>query len=592
MKKNNSDNYIKSLFVSFKKYYVPFSLSILLLLISVACSIIIPSQIQNLTNVIGNFVSAQIKSGTYYVDFSKVTQIGIVLICLIAGAWISQVISGFILNVCIQKYSKELRNDIYSKINKLPLSYFDNKQIGDILSILANDVDALSTALQNSLSALIQGVALLFGVIIAMFISCWQLAVAVICSVPIMVVALFINFKVAGPYFNANQERLGALNSFIEENISGHIIVKAFGQEEREKEEFKKRNISLKKSLFSSQNLGGFLEPIMSLISFLTYAAVLILGGILFHNGTIDFGLITGFIVYVSLFQQPLSLFGQVGITIQSGLAGCKRVFEFLKEKELPDESYKEDKLDLDHINGDVEFKDVCFGYKEDKLTIKNFTLKVKKGMKVAIVGPTGAGKTTLVNLLMRFYETKSGDILIDNVSIHDMNPKEVRKVFGMILQDTWIINGTIRENIVYNNTSITEEELDHILVETNLKHFVETLPLGLDTVIQDESALSSGQKQLVTIARAMVENAPLLILDEATSNVDTRTEILIQNAMDALTKGRTSFVIAHRLSTIKNADLIITMQDGNVVETGNHESLLKNKGLYYQIYNSQFTRN
>ena len=592
MKKNNSNNYIKNLFVSFKKYYVPFTFSVVLLLISVVCSILIPNQIKDLTNVIGDFVSSKINGSTYYVDFNKVTHIGIILICLIAGAWISQVISGFILNICIQKYAKELRKDIYSKINKLPLSYFDNKQIGDILSILANDVDALSTALQNSLSALIQGVALLFGVIIAMFISCWQLAIAVICSLPIMGVALFINFKAAGPYFNANQERLGILNSFIEENISGHTIVKAFGQEDRAKEEFKKRNISLKKSLFSSQNLGGFLEPIMSLISFLTYAAVLILGGILFHNGTIEFGLISGFVVYVSLFQQPLSLFGQVGITIQSGLAGCKRVFEFLNEKELPDESYKENKLDLSHINGDVEFKDVCFGYNEDKLTIKNFTLKVKSGMKVAIVGPTGAGKTTLVNLLMRFYETKSGDITIDGVSIHDMNPKEVRKIFGMILQDTWILNGSIRENIIYNNTTITEEELDHILVETNLKHFIETLPHGLDTIIQDESTLSSGQKQLVTIARAMVENAPLLILDEATSNVDTRTEILIQNAMDALTKGRTSFVIAHRLSTIKNADLIITMQDGNVVETGNHESLLKNKGLYYQIYNSQFTRN
>ena len=582
----------KKLFVSFKKYYVPFSISIVLLLGSVVCSILIPTQITNLTNVIGNFTSAQIQGSTYYVDFPKVTQIGILLVCLIVGACITQIVSGLILNICIQKYAKELRSDIYFKINKLPLSYFDNKQIGDILSILSNDVDALSTALQNSLSALIQGITLLFGVMIAMFISCWQLALAVVCSLPIMVVALFINFKVAGPHFDKNQQRLATLNSFVEENISGHLISKAFCQEDRVKEEFKMHNTSLKKTLFSSQNYGGVLEPLMSIISFLTYAAVLILGGILYNNGTIGFGMITGFLVYISLFRQPLSLFGQVGITIQAGLAGCKRVFAFLDEKELPDESNKESKLDLNNISGDVEFKDVNFGYVENTLTIKNFSLKVKSGMKVAIVGPTGAGKTTLVNLLMRFYETKSGDITVDGISIHDMNPKELRKVFGMILQDTWIINGSIRENIVYNNTTITEDRLDEILIKTNLKHFVETLPNGLDTVIQDESSLSSGQKQLITIARAMVENAPLLILDEATSNVDTRTEILIQNAMDSLTKGRTSFVIAHRLSTIKNADLIITMKDGNVVETGNHESLLKNKGLYYEIYNSQFTRN
>ena len=328
----------------------------------------------------------------------------------------------------------------------------------------------------------------------------------------------------------------------------------------------------------------------MSFVSYLTYAAVLIVAGLLFANGAIsDIGVITGFIVYVSLFQEPLAQIGQASSTIQLGTAACNRVFTFLEQEELPDESNKKQLLDHNHIRGEVEFKDVCFGYDPKKLTIRNFSGKIEPGMKVAIIGPTGAGKTTLVNLLMRFYEITSGDILVDGVSIKDMSRQELREIFGMILQETWVINGTLRENIVYNLKNVDENRLQEILEETNLSHYVDTLPQGLDTKIQKDSALSAGQKQLVTIARAMTENAPMLILDEATSNVDTRTEILIQKSMDSLTKGRTSFVIAHRLSTIKNADLIFVMKDGNIVETGNHDSLMKNGGLYSEIYNSQF---
>ena len=590
VKLEKTQNRLGDMIKSCKKYAVPLITSIVLLVGSVILSILTPGKIQELTNILGTAVNS-VKVGTVSVDMAAVTRTAIVLVVFIAGSFIAAAISGLILNTTIQKYSKDLRRDILKKVNVLPLNYFDTKQIGDILSVVTNDVDTLSTSLQNSISMLIQAVVTLFGVIIAMFIANWQMAIAVVCSLPLMLLVLFITFKFATPYFNKTQKVLGEVNSIVEENFSGQIVVKAFNAEKRKINEFIEDNERLGSFLYKSQVLGGIIEPFMSLISYLTYAAILIIGGLLVHNGTITLGVVTGFLVYVSLFQQPLAEIGQIGSTMQLGIAACNRVFTFLGEEELPDESHKEAQLDTEHIVGNVEFQDVCFGYDPSKLTIKHFSQKIQPGMKVAIIGPTGAGKTTLVNLLMRFYETTSGDILIDGKSIHDMQPSELRKVFGMILQETWVINGSLRENIVYNLEGVSEERLNQILEETNLKHFVETLPQGIDTVIQKESALSAGQKQLVTIARAMAENAPMLILDEATSNVDTRTEILIQNAMDSLTKGRTSFVIAHRLSTIKNADLIIAMKDGNVVETGNHDSLMKLNGLYAELYNSQFNK-
>lgn len=585
MKKQNR---LGDLVKSFKKYYGLFIVSVILLIASVIFSILTPSKIRELTNCLN---PGQIDT-VFNVDFDRVTKLAITLVIFIGISFLASAISGYILNTIIQKYSRDTRRDIISKINRLPLNYFDTKQIGDILSVVTNDVDTLSTSLQNSVNMLIQAFVMLVGVIIAMFISSWQMAIAVLCSLPLMLLVLLLAFKFGTPEFNKTQKVLGEVNSVVEENFSGQIVVKAFGAEERKIQEFEKSNGNLGKFLFKSQVLGGIIEPFMSLISYLTYAAILIIGGVLYMKGSIpDIGVITGFLVYVALFQQPLSELGQIGSTIQLGVASCNRVFTFLGEEELPDESNKQAQLDTNHIVGNVEFKDVCFGYDPSKLTIKHFSQKIQAGMKVAIIGPTGAGKTTLVNLLMRFYETTSGDILVDGKSIHDMQPSELRRVFGMILQETWVINGTLRENIVYNLKDVSEDRLNEILEETNLKHFVETLPNGIDTVIKKESALSAGQKQLVTIARAMAENSPMLILDEATSNVDTRTEILIQNAMDSLTKGRTSFVIAHRLSTIKNADLIIVMKDGNVVETGNHDSLMKLNGLYSEIYNSQFNK-
>jgi ATP-binding cassette subfamily B protein len=578
-----------SLVKAFKPFYVPFFIAIVLLLISVICTILTPGSIRSLTNEISP-VGKEAVDGKFVVDMANVGSIGMRIVLFIAVSFITSTISGFMLNTTIQKFSKGLRRDISRKINKLPLNYYDTTQTGDILSVITNDVDTLSTSLQNSVGMLVQSGVLLVGVLIAMFIACWQMALAVLCSLPVMLIIIGITFKVALPLFNQNQMVLADVNARVEENYSGHLIIKAFNAESRKIGEFREENNLLGKILYKSQGIGGMVEPAMSFVSYLTYAAVLIVAGILFAKGSIpDMGVITGFLVYVALFQEPLAQIGQASSTIQLGLAACNRVFTFLEQEELPDESGKKELLDHSHIRGEVEFDDVCFGYDPKKLTIKNFSCKIKPGMKVAIIGPTGAGKTTLVNLLMRFYEVTSGDIKVDGVSIKDMSPQELRTVFGMILQETWVINGTLRENIVYNLKDVDENRLKEILDETNLSHYVSTLPQGIDTVIQKESALSAGQKQLVTIARAMTENAPMLILDEATSNVDTRTEILIQKAMDTLTSGRTSFVIAHRLSTIKNADLIIVMKDGNIVETGNHDSLMATGGLYSEIYNSQF---
>ncbi|MCR5349015.1 MAG: ABC transporter ATP-binding protein/permease [Bacilli bacterium] len=582
-------NKLGSLVKAFRKYYVPFLISIALLIVSVVFTILTPGTIRSLTNEISP-VGKTLVDGKFVVNLEAVTGYGVRLVIYIVTSFITGVISGFILNTVIQKFSKDLRAQICGKINQLPLNYFDTTQTGDILSVVTNDVDMLSTSLQNSVSMLVQSIVMLVGVLIAMFTACWQMALVVLCSLPIMLVIILLTFKFALPLFNKSQDVLGEVNATVEENYSGQLVIKAFNAEPRKVSEFKQKNGIFGTVLYKSQAIGGLIEPAMSFVSFLTYAAVLVAAGLLFHSGAInEIGIITGFIVYVSLFQEPLAQIGQASSTIQLGTAACNRVFKFLEQEELPAEGEKKWLLDHKNIRGKVEFRDVCFGYDPKKLTIRNFSGKIEPGMKVAIIGPTGAGKTTLVNLLMRFYELTSGDILVDGVSIKDMSREELRDIFGMILQETWVINGTLRENIVYNLKNVDEGRLQGILEETNLAHYVSTLPQGLDTVIQKESALSAGQKQLVTIARAMAENAPMLILDEATSNVDTRTEILIQKAMDSLTKGRTSFVIAHRLSTIKNADLIFVMKDGNIVETGNHDSLMELGGLYSEIYNSQF---
>ncbi len=587
--KKASANKLGSLVKAFRKYYIPFVISIVLLIASVVLTILTPGTIRELTNAINPM--DKVVDGVVVLNLANILKLAIKLVVFIGVSFITGFASGFILNTIIQKFSKDLRRDISAKINKMPLNYFDTTQFGDILSVITNDVDTLSTSLQNSISLLVNSVVMLVGVIIAMFIASWQMAIVVLCSLPVMLIIILLTFKKALPLFNENQKVLGEVNATVEENYSGQLVIKAFNAEKLKISEFKKKNDLLGSILYRSQAWGGLIEPAMQFVSYLTYAAVLITAGLLIASNPakFDMGIITGFIVYVSLFQEPLAQIGQASSTIQLGTAACNRVFDFLEKEELPAEEQKEFLLDHSKIRGEVEFKDVCFGYDPTKLTIKHFSGKIKPGMKVAIIGPTGAGKTTLVNLLMRFYELTSGDILVDGVSIKDMTRAELRDIFGMILQETWVINGSLRENIVYNLKNVDENRLNEILEETNLAHYVSTLPQGIDTVIQKESALSAGQKQLITIARAMTENAPMLILDEATSNVDTRTEILIQKAMDSLTKGRTSFVIAHRLSTIKNADLIFVMKDGNIVETGNHDSLMKLGGLYSEIYNSQF---
>ena len=587
--KKASANKLGSLVKAFRKYYVPFVISIVLLIASVVLTILTPGTIRELTNAINPM--DKVVDGVVVLNLANILKLAIKLVVFIGVSFITGFASGFILNTIIQKFSKDLRRDISAKINKMPLNYFDTTQFGDILSVITNDVDTLSTSLQNSISLLVNSVVMLVGVIIAMFIASWQMAIVVLCSLPVMLIIILLTFKKALPLFNENQKVLGEVNATVEENYSGQLVIKAFNAEKLKISEFKKKNDLLGSILYRSQAWGGLIEPAMQFVSYLTYAAVLITAGLLIASNPakFDMGIITGFIVYVSLFQEPLAQIGQASSTIQLGTAACNRVFDFLEKEELPAEEQKEFLLDHSKIRGEVEFKDVCFGYDPTKLTIKHFSGKIKPGMKVAIIGPTGAGKTTLVNLLMRFYELTSGDILVDGVSIKDMTRAELRDIFGMILQETWVINGSLRENIVYNLKNVDENRLNEILEETNLAHYVSTLPQGIDTVIQKESALSAGQKQLITIARAMTENAPMLILDDATSNVDTRTEILIQKAMDSLTKGRTSFVIAHRLSTIKNADLIFVMKDGNIVETGNHDSLMKLGGLYSEIYNSQF---
>ena len=588
--KANNFGRLKDLFKFARKYYVPMLISILFLIGSAVLAILTPRFVQTLTNLISPDRLTVGADGMVRVDMEAFLQNAIMLLCFIVLSFILSMTSSMVFNVAVQKLSRDIRASICEKTNRMPLNYFDTKQIGDILSVITNDVDALSTSLQNSITLAVQAVVTLVGVIIAMFISEWHMALVVLISLPIILISIFVIFHFATPLFGKNQNLLGEVNAEVEESFTGQIVIKAFGAEKRKVAQFENKNRALGKTLFSSQALGGIIEPVMSVLSYLTYAAVMIVGGLLYTQNAIELGLITGFLVYVSLFQQPLSEIGQIGSTVQLGIAAAGRVFDFLAEEELADESEKKKGLlDHDHIRGEVEFRNVAFGYDPAKLTIKNFNQKIQPGMKVAIIGPTGAGKTTLVNLLMRFYETTKGDILVDGVSIHDMTREELRTVFGMILQETWVINGTLRENIVYNLKDVPEDRLNEILKETSLDHFVSTLPQGIDTVIQKDSALSAGQKQLVTIARAMAENAPMLILDEATSNVDTRTEILIQNAMDSLTKGRTSFVIAHRLSTIKNADLIIVMKDGDVVETGNHDSLMALGGLYSEIYNSQF---
>ena len=584
---HNKDSLVK-LVKNLKPYYLPIILSSICILIGVVLSIMAPQWLSKLTNTITD------GAASFSIDMNQIAKFGIILACFYVGNAIFTYISGFLMTGVTQKYSRDLRHNISCKINKMPLKYFDSHPYGDTLSRVTNDVDQIGQSLQQAVTMLIQSIFMLVGVLIAMFITSWQMALTALITLPLMLIFLMVIIKLAMPQFKKRQELIGTVNGIVEENFTGQLIIKAFNAEERKVNEFEKDNERLHWTMFKAQFFGGLMQPIMSFISYFAYAAVCIVGGLLMTEGNIvTFGTITAFLVYVNLFQNPLSQIAQAMNSLQLAGASATRVFEFLEEEEISDESEKKDFFAEENgkkkIKGYVEFKNVCFGYNDDKIIIPNFSAQIKPGMKVAIVGPTGAGKTTIVNLLMRFYEVNSGDILIDGVSIKGMSRKEIRSIFGMVLQDTWMFYGTIRDNIVYSTKDVSDEKLKAVCKEANIWHYIKTLPGGLDHIINDDSQISGGQKQLITIARAMIEDAPLLILDEATSNVDTRTEELIQKAMDKLTNGRTSFVIAHRLSTIKNADMILVMKDGNIIETGNHEELMVKNGFYASLYNSQF---
>lgn len=498
-------------------------------------------------------------------------------------------IEGFIMAYVGIGYAKKLRKNISMKINQLPLRYFDTHEAGDILSRVTNDIDTIGINISDTITSLVTNITLFLGSIIMMFVTNWIMALTAILSSIIGFSLSFILLKISQKYFIQRQEELGALNGHIEEIYSGHSVVKSYNGEEEALKEFDKINNKLYECNRKSQFLSGIMQPIMMFIGNFGYVMVCVVGAILVMNNIITFGVIVAFMIYIRLFTNPLSRIAQAMTTMQSIAAAGERVFEFLEEEELTDESNIKEKLDKNNVQGNIEFKNVKFAYSKEKTIIKNFTASVKSGDKIAIVGPTGAGKTTMVNLLMKFYEIDDGIITIDGKSINELTRKNIHELFDMVLQDTWLFEGTIRENLVFNSKNISDEEIWKVCKNVGVDHFIKTLPKGLNATVSDNNAISSGQKQLLTIARGMLEDAPFLILDEATSNVDTRTEELVQKAMDQLTIGKTSFIIAHRLSTIKNADLILVMNEGNIIEQGTHEELIKKNGFYAELYNSQF---
>jgi len=521
------------------------------------------------------------------IDLDAVVDVAMILAFLYGLGFLFNYIQGFIMATVTQRVSKNLRTDISTKINRLPLKYFDSTSTGDVLSRVTNDVDMIGQTMNQSLSTLVSAITMFVGSLVMMFYTNWIMAISAIVSTILGFALMTFIISKSQKYFAQQQQELGKLNGHIEEIYSGHNVVKVYNGEKKARETFHEINTRLYDSAWKSQFMSGLMMPLMMFIGNFGYVVVCIVGAVLAVNDVITFGVIVAFMIYIRLFTQPLSQLAQAATSLQSTAAASERVFEFLAEEELLDESDKKEKLET--AKGNVEFKNVQFGYSEDKMVIKNFSATAKAGQKVAIVGPTGAGKTTLVNLLMRFYEVNGGEIRIDGVPIDKLTRANIHDLFCMVLQDTWLFEGTIRENIVYSKKDVTDEEVEAACKAVGLHHFIQTLPKGYDTILDDKANLSAGQKQLITIARAMVENAPLLILDEATSSVDTRTEVLIQKAMDQLTVGKTSFVIAHRLSTIKNADLILVMKDGDIIESGNHQELLANNGFYAELYNSQF---
>lgn len=524
-------------------------------------------------------------------DMDKINSIAILLACLYIISAIFSYIEGLSMIKVANGYAKKLRSSISEKINKLPLKFFDHNLSGDILSRVTNDVDTIAQSLNNSLSTLVSSITLFIGSIIMMFATNYIMAITAIVSSLIGFILMFIILNKSQRYFTARQRELGKLNGYIEEIYSGLNVVRSCNAKDETINEFDKLNDKLYDCNRKSQFLSGLMQPIMGFIGNFSYVAVCIVGALLVSKSVISFGVIVAFIMYVRLFTNPLSQIAQAMTSMQSTAAASERVFGLLEEVEMDSENDITKKLDKHKVKGNIEFKNVKFGYDKDKIIINDFTAKVKAGEKIAIVGPTGAGKTTMVNLLMKFYDINDGDILIDGTSIKELKRDNIHSLFTMVLQDTWLFNGTVKENIIYNQKNVSNKRVEEVCKVVGVDHFIKTLPNGYDSIISDNDSVSSGQKQLLTIARGMISDSPFLILDEATSNVDTRTEELVQKAMDKLMENKTSFIIAHRLSTIKNADLILVMKDGNIIEQGNHNELMKKNGFYANLYNSQFEK-
>lgn len=524
-------------------------------------------------------------------DMDKIKSIAILLACLYIISAIFSYVEGLSMIKVANGYAKKLRSSISEKINKLPLKFFDHNLSGDILSRVTNDVDTIAQSLNNSLSTLVSSITLFIGSIIMMFVTNYIMAITAIVSSLIGFILMFIILNKSQRYFTARQRELGKLNGYIEEIYSGLNVVRSCNAKDETINEFDKLNDKLYDCNRKSQFLSGLMQPIMGFIGNFSYVAVCIVGALLVSKSVISFGVIVAFIMYVRLFTNPLSQIAQAMTSMQSTAAASERVFGLLEEVEMDSENDITKKLDKHKVKGNIEFKNVKFGYDRDKIIINDFTAKVKAGEKIAIVGPTGAGKTTMVNLLMKFYDINDGDILIDGTSIKELKRDNIHSLFTMVLQDTWLFNGTVKENIIYNQKNVSNKKVEDVCKVVGVDHFIKTLPNGYDSIISDNDSVSSGQRQLLTIARGMISDSPFLILDEATSNVDTRTEELVQKAMDKLMENKTSFIIAHRLSTIKNADLILVMKDGNIIEQGNHNELMKKNGFYANLYNSQFEK-
>lgn len=563
-----------------KPWYKPIVISLIFSLVGTLLTIIAPDKLADLTNNISDGLQTGI-------DMDLIIKSILIILAIYISANLVTCAASYIMITVMQKLAWSMRTSISQKINKLPLKFFDKVTVGDVLSRITNDVDTISSALNSSITTLVQAVVQFVGVTIIMFATSGRLALTAIGSSILGFVLMFFIVSRSRKYFRQQQQNLGDMNGHVEEMYSGHNIVRAYGATAQSKKEFDRINDNLYNSAWKSQFFSGMLMPLMGFVGSLGYVAVCIVGATLTMSGAIRFGTVVAFISYVKLFTNPLSQISQAVSSLMSAGAAGERVFGFLAEEEMPDDSGCT--AHIDHVRGKVEFENVRFGYDEDKPIIHDFSADIEPGQKVAIVGYTGAGKTTMVNLLMRFYELWSGQIKIDGVLVSQMRRSDVHAMFGMVLQDTWLFDGTYRENIAYGKPGVTDEQIEAACKLVGLDHYIKTLPKGCDTELNDRSSLSAGQRQLLTIARAMVENAPMIILDEATSSVDTRTEVLVQKAMDRLTRGRTSFVIAHRLSTIRDADLILVMDKGDIVESGTHEQLLEKGGLYKELYTSQF---